>query len=204
MGQNNSKEFFPPPLNLQQCFVDGEICLHKYYLYRRRRDDEFNDFKLKMKIFDLQKKRKFNEISDGDSSCCTKSSSRSVKKYKLLVRDDAGLLRSLTSTDTLWYQLYIKMSSQNDRLKKIFRTRFRIPYCYFLELSDSVMNHEIFSRWTNCDAFGEKPSNIKLLLLGSLRYLGCSWTFDDINEANGISREVNRNFFLVSFNMVVQ
>ena len=195
MGQNNSTEFFPPPLNFQQCFVDGELCLHKYYLYRRRRDDEFNDFKLKMKIFDLQKKRKFNEISDNDSSSCSKSYSRSVKKYKLLVRDDTGLLRSLTPTDTLWYQLYVKSSPQDDRLKKIFRTRFRVPYSYFLELSDMVMNHEIFTRWKNCDALGEKPSNIKLLLLGSLRYLGRSWTFDDINEANGISREVNRNFF---------
>ena len=36
---------------------------------------------------------------------------------------------------------------------------------------------------------------MKLLLLGSLRYIGRGWTFDDVHEANGISREVNRIFF---------
>ena len=118
------------------------------------------------------------------------------KKHKLLVRSDDGSLRSLTPTDTLWYLLYVKSPPRDDRLKSIFRTRFRIPYSYFIELSNDIINHEIFSRWRNPDATGQSPSNIKLLLLGSLRYIGRSWTFDDISEANGISREVNRIFFL--------
>lgn len=52
-----------------------------------------------------------------------------------------------------------------------------------------------FARWLNCDAFGRKPSPISLLLLGTLRYLGRGWTFDDIEEATGISGEVHRCFF---------
>ena len=36
---------------------------------------------------------------------------------------------------------------------------------------------------------------ILLLLLGTLRYLGRGWTFDDVYEATGISQEVHRTFF---------
>ena len=78
----------------------------------------------------------------------------------------------------------------------MFRTRFRVPYSYFVELSNDIYENDIFSRWRNTDATGQPPSNMKLLLLGSLRYLGRSWTFDDISESNGISREVNRKFFI--------
>ena len=38
-------------------------------------------------------------------------------------------------------------------------------------------------------------SPIELLVLGSLRYLGRRWTFDDIEEQTAISREVHRSFF---------
>ena len=44
------------------------------------------------------------------------------------------------------------------------------------------------------DAIGDAASNTKLLLLGTLCYIGRSWTLDDLEEANGISREVNRIF----------
>ena len=78
----------------------------------------------------------------------------------------------------------------------MFRIRFWIPYCFFEELSHDISNHEIFSRWSYSDAVGAPPSNLKLLLLGSLRYIGRSWTFDDIEESDGISREVNRIFYI--------
>ena len=77
---------------------------------------------------------------------------------------------------------------------KQFRLRFRIPYDEFLSLSDSIILHPIFERWTNCDAVGSSPSNIKLLVLGCLRYIGRAWTLDDIYEANGISIDTNRIF----------
>ena len=37
---------------------------------------------------------------------------------------------------------------------------------------------------------------LPLLLLGSLRYFGRSWTFDDLEESTAISRESHRVFFL--------
>ena len=40
-----------------------------------------------------------------------------------------------------------------------------------------------------------KRHPIELLLLGSLRYLGRGWTFDDLEECTGISEETHRVFF---------
>ena len=201
MGQDLSKSLLPPPTTFQQCFVDDEFSLPHYILYRRNRDFEDQQFKHMMDILSSRRKRKLNDLSIGNISSdstvsSTTSSLRSVKKHKLLVRADDGSVRALTPTDTLWYLLYVKTPPQDNRLKNIFRTRFRIPYSYFMELSDDIYDHEIFNRWKNKDATGEPPSNIKLLLLGSLRYIGRSWTFDDISEANRISREVNRQFFI--------
>jgi hypothetical protein len=41
---------------------------------------------------------------------------------------------------------------------------------------------------------------MELLVLGSLRYLGRGWTFDDIEESMAVSQEVHRNFFHVFIN----
>ena len=52
-----------------------------------------------------------------------------------------------------------------------------------------------FGRWMRKDATGKDSSPIELMLLGSLRYLGRGWTFDDICEATTISEETHRQFF---------
>ena len=54
---------------------------------------------------------------------------------------------------------------------------------------------ELFARRMNPDCFGFPPSNMALLRLGALRYIGRCWTLDDIEEATAISREVLRTFF---------
>ena len=75
-----------------------------------------------------------------------------------------------------------------------FRNRFRMPFDSFISLHNEIKAHELFPRWSNTDTTFESSPNMKLLLLGFLRYIGRSWTLDDIEEANGIFREVNRNF----------
>lgn len=45
------------------------------------------------------------------------------------------------------------------------------------------------------DAVGRDGSPLELLILGALRYLGRGWSFDDLEEATGISQEVHRRFF---------
>ena len=67
---------------------------------------------------------------------------------------------------------------------------------YSVEDFAEIIAHLVFARWTRTDAIGLSPSNIKLLLLGTLRYIGRAWTLDDLNESNGISKSTNRLFLL--------
>ena len=196
MGQDISTAFNPPPLSLRQCFIDDKFSLPHYLIYRRRRNAANQRFQNMISLLNQRKKRKFDDLDQWTSSSLSSYvHTRTVKKHRLMVRSESGDLREILPKDTLWYLLYVQSPLQNNRLKKMFRIRFRIPYCFFNELSHDISNHELFSRWKFSDAVGSPPSNLKLLLLGSLRYIGRSWTFDDIYEANGISREVNRNFF---------
>ena len=183
MGQDISKSLNPPPLSLQDCLVNGNLDLTHYVFYKRKMD-LIND---NLSSHPLRRKRKLpheSNIKKSVHSCL-------VKKHKLLARKDDGSLRELTPEDTLWYLKYVKTPSWNDRLKKQFRSRFRMPYESFIDLHESIDNHPLFQRWKTKDATGVAASNTKLLLLGTLRYIGRSWTLDDLEEANGISREVN-------------
>ena len=113
-----------------------------------------------------------------------------------MVREDDGSLREIRPQDTFCYLLYVNQPPLNERMHRQFRARFRIPYKYFLNLSGDIINHSCFIQWTRADAVGDQPVNIKLLLLGCLRYIGRAWTYDDIYEANGISVGTNREFIL--------
>jgi hypothetical protein len=44
-------------------------------------------------------------------------------------------------------------------------------------------------------ALGDVGVPLDLLVLGSLRYLGRGWNFDDLEESTGISEESHRRFF---------
>ena len=123
---------------------------------------------------------------------------RSVKQHPMLVRDSNGTLRDLRPEDTLWYLLYVANPPVTLRMLKLFRLRFRVPYDTFLILVEDIKEDDRFSQWNSSDATGVKASDIHLLLLGVLRYIGRGWTLDDVSEANGISRTVNR-LFLTKF-----
>ena len=61
----------------------------------------------------------------------------------------------------------------------------------------TISEHVMFQRRVIYDAVGVPSSDIKLLILSSLYYIERAWTLDDIEEANGISRECNRQFLHV-------
>ena len=188
MGQDISKSITPPPLTLTDCLVNGQIDTVRYTYYRRRKDDIQNSNYIISNI--TSKKRIFDALPTSKKL----NTKRSVKRHKLLIRDDDGQLIEQTLKDSHWYKLYVQNSPRNTRIAKHFRLRFRLPYANFIALADDVEHDELFERWTRKDASGEEPSNIKLLVLGVMRYLGRGWTLDDIEECNGISREVNRVF----------
>ena len=200
MGQDISKSITPPPLSLQDCIVNGQINVSRYVYYRKQTNGVgINDNVMTM---DLSKKRLRDNDETGTSSKRRKR--RSVKKHKLLVRDDNGEIRELKPKDTMWYQIYVMNGPFNSRIAKKFRMRFRMPYDSFISLHDDIKVHEIFHRWSKADAVGDHSSNLKLLLLGFLRYIGRAWTLDDVEEANGISREVNRFFCMHFWNMAAR
>ena len=191
MGQDISTAFTPPPLSFRDCFVDGRINLAKYIVYSTTtQDDDYIDIEELLN----KKKRKCN---DRNTSSKKKVCVRSLKRHPIICRADDGSLREATYKDSTWWRLYLETPPVGKRLLKIFRNRFRLPYDEFVTLSNDILSHELFARWTHNDACGGKPSDVRLLLLGSLRYLGRAHTFDDASESTYISVEVHRQFFKV-------
>jgi hypothetical protein len=65
-----------------------------------------------------------------------------------------------------------------------------------LELLDKVKAAPIFETHMGTSGKnGTKSKSIELLVLGSLRYLGRGWMFDDLEENTGIGEETFRRFF---------
>ena len=98
-----------------------------------------------------------------------------------------------------WFNDYVKhidsWAGVNNRKAVKFRRRFRMPVAAFLQLIKWIEEEEWFPWCHRCDALGNLPVPVELLVLGCLRYLGRGWTFDDLEECTGISEETHRIFF---------
>jgi hypothetical protein len=115
-------------------------------------------------------------------------------------------MRRVTPKLSGWWLDYIENPEPDcPSWNKLFRQRFRLPYWSYLEILEWVSGNGcdgLFDRWRTEADHGftgrknsKKVSPIELLLLGTLRYLGRGWTFDDIEEGTKVSREVHRCFF---------
>lgn len=94
-----------------------------------------------------------------------------------------------------WFRLYVEHGNELSRSdRKQFRRRFCLPFEDWKLLVEKCKRNTKFERWTKSDAAKVMCSPIQLLVLGSLRYLGRGWTFDDIAEATQIDEEVHRTF----------
>ena len=137
---------------------------------------------------------------------------RPVKKIRvprLLFFNDptTGVRRPVTPKLSLWWLLYLQdPQPQCKNWSKSFRQRFRLPYnefCKLLAMMRDSSNDTYFQRWMTGEREGgchsvrqkRKISPMELLLLGSLRYLGRGWTFDDLAESTFVRRDVHRCFF---------
>lgn len=107
--------------------------------------------------------------------------------------NEEGETKAGEPRESMWWFMYVQSPQPGvPRFEKTFRQRFRLPYQKFRELAEEIRTASYFSRWTSAgDATNRRPSPIELLLLGSLRYLGRGWTFDDIEELTAISRVRN-------------
>jgi hypothetical protein len=86
--------------------------------------------------------------------------------------------------DSIW--------NENSREGKQFRRRFRLPFAMFDELCNE---YEDVDPRNSSDAFRNPKSNIRLLILGTLRVLGQALPFDSVEELNDISTDKNNKFF---------
>jgi hypothetical protein len=120
------------------------------------------------------------------------------RKNIVHIKDENGSTTELTPIASPWYISYV-MSPQvdDDTFNKKFKHHFRLTYSMFVSLLNTVKQSDEFDWWMRLDAFYRSPSPIELLLLGTLRYIGRGWTFDDLQEATGISEETHRQFLHV-------
>lgn len=104
-----------------------------------------------------------------------------------------------TARNSNWYRCYVEQSERcmDPRKKrgKKFRRRFRMPMKCFRELMGIIRDEIWFDKAEKPNALGQDGAPLELLVLGALRYLGRGWTFDDLEDATGISEETHRRFF---------
>lgn len=141
----------------------------------------------------------FESDDSGDSVVPPRHAEKRTRTRRyILARKDTedGPLEILSPTDSLWYKLYVQnfYILEDDSLQSKFRMRFRLPYSAFIELVEKVEKDDRFARWCGPRYQNKASSPVKLLLLGSLRYLGRGWTFDDIEECTAVSADVHRCF----------
>ncbi len=122
-----------------------------------------------------------------------------TQRYIYARRDtEDGPLEMIPPTESLWFQFYVRNFYINEdaKLQKAFWRRFRLPYQQYLELVENVKSNELFHRWCGVNSKNKKVSPVELLLLGTLQYLGCGWTFDDCEESTAIDKDVHCCFFM--------
>ncbi len=97
-----------------------------------------------------------------------------------------------------WYRDYVlnqdKWINKKAKAKK-FRRRFRMPMIAFQRFMMKLRTENYFPAAESVNALGHLGVPLEILVLGSLRYLGRGWTFDDLEEATGVHEETHRRFF---------
>jgi len=171
------------------------------FIFLKRWEEEEEEERKRYEAF--AKRMELMREIHSDSSTTSRSSnkrkrSRSKKRNVIHYLDENNKRVELSPRTTFWYVFYV-MNGDNmspQELKK-FRRRFRLPHAQFKELLKDMNESPKFSRWKDgkSDCTGQRSSPLSLLLLGSLRYLGRGWCFDDCEEQTCINEETHRQFF---------
>ena len=121
MGNSLEKALMDPSFTFQQCFDNDELDLARYLMYHRRIDEIDDAMSAANEIYSNiqeQKKRKLDsmEVNSSKQTCI-----RTVKKHRILVREDDGSLCEVKPQDILRYLLYVRQPPRNKRLAALFR-----------------------------------------------------------------------------------
>ena len=99
-----------------------------------------------------------------------------------------------------WYRDYVMNQSKFINKSKYaikFRRRFRMPMIVFQNFMRKIRSENWFPHAEAVNAIGQIGIPLEILVLGSLRYIGRGWTFDDLEESTGVHEETHRKFFHV-------
>ena len=172
-------QFFPT-MSLSACYTEDCVLDVERYKKRRRMQNDDDHW-----------------ADDFDDAIDKPKKTRSKKRPILARRTETGELEEIPPTQSMWYILYVGGAANVEckRFQNKFRRRFRMPYATFLELVSDAKAGNWFPSWMGCNCAGKQSSPIELMILGSLRYLGRGWTFDDLEEATAVGEESHRRFF---------
>ena len=127
----------------------------------------------------LKRKFEFKRFMDCSSMIMDQAAEEVFKKKRK--RDYNGYYPDISGNSS-WYYNYVSNSDNYLKKAKIrvsFRRRFRMPHPAFVNFMSLIRYEDMFPTYENCNALGQIRVPLELLVLGSLRYLGRGWTFDD-------------------------
>ena len=198
-------------LTENDCFDEnGEIDEDRYqeYLMQEDGDEELTrKARIVLAYVDGQTiKRKREVLLEAEREFNSAKKKTRVARPRCFTDPVTGERRKKTPKMSAWWSDYIEDPQPcNLHWAKEFRQNFRLPYASYVMILDMITSDKsegLFDRWkTNDNVYervnkkNKKVSPIELLLLGSLRYLGRGWTFDDMKDVTYISRDVHRTFF---------
>ena len=171
---------------------DGKMDINLYTKFQRNQDEEEAE---DLEIFQsIVRQINLEEgILDDDVNNVCEQPKKRAKRCVLEYMVD-GIRKPCPPEHSPWYLQFLSAGTetlQSKRSLKKFRQQFRLPYESYWKLLDLILAHpKHFKRH-----MGGNSKPIELLLLGTLRYLGRGWMFDDLEGTTGISRDVHRTFF---------
>ena len=173
------------PTSFLHCFLPcGGVDFGKFRAYRKHRSQKIAS------LLTSAVKRSWSEqaTDSGGTSCEPQVKKRRKPRKVLAYRTENGDLEHIKPTESAWYLLYVIGPDLEDpKFHSTFRDRFRLPYHCYRQLVDEAKERDWFPRWSGIDCCGSPATPLDLLVLGSLRYLGRGWTFDDLVETTAVS-----------------
>ncbi|KAL7480203.1 hypothetical protein ACHAW6_005903 [Cyclotella cf. meneghiniana] len=92
------------------------------------------------------------------------------------------------------YAYYVQDQLLDDeQFMKKFHQQFRLPYDKIEVVVDECEQSNLFMMWLSHEARHRPSSPLQLLILSSLRYLGCRLTFENVKEATSVLKECEYN-----------
>jgi len=93
-------------------------------------------------------------------------------------------LQVMKPKECQWWDMYVNnyLMLEDSAMRAKFWNMFRIPPSNYLEFMQWIQDDTRFACWCGAKVNNKMSSPIELLVLGSLRYLGRGWTFDNIEE----------------------